>query len=242
MTDRSGGLMIPHPALLLAMLLIVGALAACSGGDTPTPRPQRAATAEPEATQEAASEPTRQGVLGRVGSQPTSEPEATEEAGGVMSRLGGTGSRDGRETAGGSFSSFSVGVGHACGVKADGAVLCFGRHNNTSPGGRPAAPPEGTFVSVATGEVDSCGLKPDGSVVCWGRFLPVAPLAGSFESISVGKGHVCGLTNTGAVVCSDDDIELPEGQYTQISSEYRWGCGVNTDQSIACRAANTMMK
>ena len=62
-----GGSAIPlraAPALLLAMLLMVAALAACGGGDAPTTRPERVAT-QTEATEPSAS---------------TADPEATREA------------------------------------------------------------------------------------------------------------------------------------------------------------------
>ena len=91
------------PALLLAALLLMATFAACGGGDDPTPRPERSTT-QPEATEPGATtapasgqgtrpptattarpqdtedaEPTRQGVLNRIGSQPTTEP-ATGQA------------------------------------------------------------------------------------------------------------------------------------------------------------------
>ena len=73
------------------LLILMIPLVACGGGEDPTPRPERTrADAEPGATERAtgptarATEeagPTRQGVLGRIGAQPTTEPGTTSEPG-----------------------------------------------------------------------------------------------------------------------------------------------------------------
>ena len=71
------------PALLLAMLLLAVALAAC-GGDSPDADRERA-TARPR-TVTGDAEPTRRGIFGRTGSESTAEPGATRR--GIFGRTG----------------------------------------------------------------------------------------------------------------------------------------------------------
>ena len=63
----------------------------------------------------------------------------------------------------GPFSSVSVGISHACALKTDGAVRCWGDDSD----GQAYSPP-GAFTAVSAGAGFSCGLKSDGSAMCWG--------------------------------------------------------------------------
>ena len=128
MTGRTGnrrrrGMTIPlraAPALLLIALLLAAALAACGGGGDAEPEateqsePARG-TSRAEATGE--PEPTRSGLLGRVGSQATAEPDATDQPGGAPAKL----------EVQVEFASVSAGGLHTCGVKTDGSVACWGK-------------------------------------------------------------------------------------------------------------------
>lgn len=67
------------------------------------------------------------------------------------------------------WSSVSAGTGHACGLRTDGNIMCWGAAtDNHGVFGGQASPPAGTFQSVSAGFVSSCGVQIDGSVVCWG--------------------------------------------------------------------------
>ena len=223
-------------ALFSAMLLLAAALAAC-GGEESSSRERGATTSRPKASAEA--NPTRQGILGHLGNQPTTVPEATAEAEptrqGILGRFGSQPAEveESNRRASNSllFDSFSFGNGHGCGLKTDGSVLCFGYHRNTEHGA--ATAPSGSFTSVDAGDEDTCGVS-DGSIICWGRWLQGRQMQGSFQSVSVGKDFFCGLTRDGTVTCSEDEYELPDGRYTSIASSYRWTCGVTTEESIAC--------
>lgn len=75
------------------------------------------------------------------------------------------------------FTSVDAGVNHSCGVRADGALLCWGANlrgalgigatdgNYTTP-----QPVRGglTFASVSVGERTTCGMTTDGIAYCWG--------------------------------------------------------------------------
>ena len=125
----------------LLLLIAIAALTACGGGDasdTDGERPAETRDTSP-ATQQAAPEGTRRGILGRIGSQPTdepeaqttrqgtlsrgigqatTEPEATEEADRITPPSGGAGDRE--------LAFVSAGSAHTCGVRRDGSVVCWG--------------------------------------------------------------------------------------------------------------------
>ena len=65
---------------------------------------------------------------------------------------------------GGSFTEISSGANHACGLRANGSIACWG--SNTS--GQATPPTTGVFTSISTGDAHTCALRNDGAVVCWG--------------------------------------------------------------------------
>jgi hypothetical protein len=76
----------------------------------------------------------------------------------------------------GAFRSVSIGLKHACGVRADGTVACWGAgteaREDCGLGGAThcgqSAAPSGTFVEVAAGGFHSCAMTADRKIECWG--------------------------------------------------------------------------
>lgn len=75
----------------------------------------------------------------------------------------------------GTFSHVAVGSSHACAVRTDSTVACWGA--GTTVGdcqadvdqcGQASPPIEDGFVQVTAGYSNSCGMKRDGKVRCWG--------------------------------------------------------------------------
>ena len=65
------------------------------------------------------------------------------------------------------FVSISMALSHACGLRQDGSVLCWG--GDTA--GQLSPPEDGPFSAVAAGTLHTCALRSDGSAVCWGYDL-----------------------------------------------------------------------
>jgi hypothetical protein len=97
------------------------------------------------------------------------------------------------------LSALAVGAAHACGVRSDGSLVCWG-----TPGGTPSvlSPPTGQFVDVKVEDASDCALRGDGSIACWGSWdVPgFAGPPGTFREFSVGEQFGCGIH-------SDDKIE-----------------------------------
>ena len=112
-----------------------------------------------------------------------------------------------RNTPSEDFVEVSVSRFHSCGVREDGAVVCWGSNTH----GEQSSPWGERFTSVSTGHRHSCALRPDHTVACWGDNAfgqATAPgqrgirtLEVRFASISSGSEHACGLLKNGEVVC-----------------------------------------
>lgn len=106
----------------------------------------------------------------------------------------------------------SAGEGHACGLRDDGSVGCWGsrceEHGNCDP-------PDTSLVQISAGDFHTCGLTDDGEVLCWGcegtsglglfsydvDFGQCDPPAGTFVEVSVGSTYTCALRDDGRVLC-----------------------------------------
>lgn len=111
-----------------------------------------------------------------------------------------------------------------CGVRTDGAVVCWGREAPSFVKGAVtvavsnqacalddsiqclpsnAGTPVGTFDEVSLGRLHRCA-RAGGAVTCWTRpgvsLAPLQPPAEIFSAVSVGSRYACGLV-AGAVVC-----------------------------------------
>jgi len=102
--------------------------------------------------------------------------------------------------AGQSFIQVSAGFDFACGLHADGTVLCWtGVDNDYGQLDIPAAENHG-FISIGSGDLFTCGLRADHSYACWGYdqagplygYILEAPAGATFSHLSVGGYHVCG--------------------------------------------------
>ena len=140
----------------------------------------------------------------------------------------------------GEYASVSVLLSHACGLRKDGTVMCWGWYPDSKPA---AQPPDGEFVSVSAGLYHGCGIRADRTVQCWGRNggspnLSTPP-SGEFTSVSSGAHFSCGLRPDQTLTCWDTRIgrqtwQPPAGQHTSVASGWNNGCAIRTDGTAVC--------
>lgn len=143
----------------------------------------------------------------------------------------------------GEFLAVSVGEGHACAVRTNHEVACWG----TDYYGGETMPPKGEFSAVAVGWSSSCAIRIDKTLACWGVGPGAQPPAGTFTSISAGQDIYCGLQTDRTATCwggaIDTLIDDPFGTAPQPPSEeftsvavVLWfrACGIRTDATVAC--------
>jgi len=103
-----------------------------------------------------------------------------------------------------------VDIGEACGLRADGTLLCWGGDPDV------AAAPKEPFHTLGSGnDFTHCGLRaPDRHPVCWNYpsgWLDRAPKQ-PFQELAVGWGFACGIGEGGSpIVCWGEEVkEFPE--------------------------------
>ena len=135
----------------------------------------------------------------------------------------------------------AAGDAHACALKADGGVVCWGNNDFGQLGnGTTTSSPIGVPVNdlsdvsaIAAGSGHTCALTHAGSLFCWGenargqlgdgttttRLTPaaVSGLGASASALTAGGLHTCTITGTGAAKCWGDNSsgQLGDGTTTQ---------------------------
>ena len=134
------------------------------------------------------------------------------------------------------FLDIQKGSVHACGIKTDQTIVCWGANTTNLLD----APP-GEFVALTTGGTYSCALRHNGTAECWGnnRFGQLAAPPNQFKEISAGSTSTCGIDYDNALVCWGNESQYrsaPIGtdELTKVSSGYSHACGLQNDRTPIC--------
>ena len=141
------------------------------------------------------------------------------------------------ETPGGAFTDVAVAQRGACGVRADGALVCWGSSVESM------SLPEGEFRSVdlvdkVSGSV--CGVRTDGALTCAGRLNRRGTPEGSFTSLAVGPNFACAIRDSGEVACWPGGGDFNYGQiplggrFIDIAAHEQFACGIRVGGDVAC--------
>jgi len=95
--------------------------------------------------------------------------------------------------------TITVGDGHACGIDADGNLICWG--NNAD--GQLEAPSDGRYKQVTSGDKHSCALDDTGILKCWGaNDSGQTNLPFGVYTVMDGYGnHTCALRSAEQITC-----------------------------------------
>jgi peroxiredoxin len=133
----------------------------------------------------------------------------------------------------------TVGRDHACGLKKNGSIVCWGSNKQ----GQCNSPEGNNFVAVSSGYRHTCALDDQGSVICWGQstYGATNPPETSFETLSCGLSFCCGLTGTEGnnITCwgndGDGQSSPPEGTFSSVSTGGgRHACALDSEGKITC--------
>ncbi len=140
----------------------------------------------------------------------------------------------------GRYTDIATGNNHACGLRANGTITCWGSNDNGT-----TEPPPGTYTSISAGGLLNCALHVDGHAVCWGYADGQARVAaGRYTAVSADHWFGCGLDPDGSLTCwgrnpwADSPVELPGGRFTAVSTGSEHSCAVRAEGTIACWGNN----
>ena len=147
----------------------------------------------------------------------------------------------------GGFQQVDAGWRHACALRTDGTLECWGAMENLKERceggpydgrwvcGRQADTPEGIFTQVVAGFDRTCGIRDDGSATCWERdYQPDG--SGPKQQINTNNLEgVCWLNADGTVDCGAGMAGPPSsGTYSSISVGSYIACAINSDDEAVC--------
>ncbi|HEX6766637.1 MAG TPA: EGF domain-containing protein, partial [Polyangiaceae bacterium] len=133
------------------------------------------------------------------------------------------------------FVELCLGLGHGCGLRAGGAIECWGESDEYYG----SDPPVGqTFIDLSCRHEHTCALRSDGTAVCWGSNLTAPTPSGTFLSISSAGSHDCALRPDGTAQCWGFDTAgttpAPSGTFLALSSGGTHTCGLRPNYTVTC--------
>lgn len=129
----------------------------------------------------------------------------------------------------------TAGYYHACGLRADGTLACWGRDLDGQ-----SSPPPGSFVAVDASTDAVCAIRKTGALVCWGRDIngEIDPPTGAFSALAGGDSHFCGVRNDGTLACWGNDTAgqstPPAGTFVDVATSGFASCALRSDGTAEC--------
>jgi alpha-tubulin suppressor-like RCC1 family protein len=143
--------------------------------------------------------------------------------------------------------------GHTCGIRAGGALYCWGNNANGQLGDgtltNRSAPTRiggaSDWTRVSTGGFHTCGIRSGGALYCWGdntqgqlgdgtntssTFPMRVGIATDWTLVSAGfSAHTCGIRSDGALYCWGDNTDGQLGDNTTTDRTIPTQVGTATD-------------
>jgi alpha-tubulin suppressor-like RCC1 family protein len=142
------------------------------------------------------------------------------------------------------WASASPGRTHACAIRTDGSLWCWGTNDSGELGlGRDHAEvfqparvgTASDWVSASAADRSTCAIRADRSLWCWGagtgRWDPARIGAATWSAVDLGETHACGIRTDGTLWCwgsgSRGELGLGAGRQemkspTQVGTSASW--------------------
>lgn len=138
----------------------------------------------------------------------------------------------------GGFSAFSNGPNHACGIRRDGSVSCWGSDSH----GQASPPSVSDFTAISAGDTHTCALRSGGAIVCWGNNVAGQagpPFGSGYTEVSSGANHACALHQNGFINCwgsnSRGQASPPSrNDFISVSCSDANTCAMRQDGMVVC--------
>ena len=145
------------------------------------------------------------------------------------------------------FTQITAGKTHACGLRENGAIVCWGRDPESL--GSLDAPADIAFTQITAGLDFACGLRQDATIACWGNNShgQASPPQGSFAEIAAGKRHVCAIPISqrsqsappklicwGRLLQNGAETLPMDARLSDIQSGVSSTCGLTPQADMAC--------
>ncbi len=147
----------------------------------------------------------------------------------------------------GGFQQVDAGWRHACALRMDGTLECWGEMENLKQRceggpydgrwvcGKQAETPEGIFTQVIAGFDRTCAIREDGSATCWERNYQPDSSQSKQQIHTNNLEGVCWLNSDGTVDCGAGMAGPPSsGTYTSISVGSYIACAIDNDDEAVC--------
>ena len=151
----------------------------------------------------------------------------------------------------GGFAHISVGHQEACGLRVDGTVECFGKHDR---GWGKTASQDGVFSQIVASRHHNCATRPDGSLRCWyegetsfinasGRIVTSSGAMiehqGAGDTFGMNSSwYQCRLNADGSALCTRDSrltiSNTRTGPFKAIAVAQYFACGLLETGSLEC--------
>jgi len=126
---------------------------------------------------------------------------------------------------------------HACAVRRDGRLVCWGGVSSEpkSVAEWLANPPAGDFSMVSVGFQTACGLTTDGDIHCWGG-LDNSARRGPFMNVSTGIGAACAVGTNGELEwwTAWTKSKVFPGRFRTASCQHSMVCGTTAARRAWC--------
>jgi alpha-tubulin suppressor-like RCC1 family protein len=139
----------------------------------------------------------------------------------------------------------AAGMNHACALKGDGGVLCWGYSGKSQNPTAVEGITDGKAIWSTTQSDDTCVSHADKSVSCWGEGQPPEKIPELADAVAMnGQTHRCALKSDRSVWCWGDnssgqcgDGKLKDDVYTPVKvAELGNAVSVAAGRSLSCAA------